>query len=93
MERETIGGCMKSYKIDISDDAAGMLDEMRRFHRVEPENVMRIIVECGLADALDDRCLHAVYVNSARHPEPTTRNAWRYAMRAAADTVRHLVKA
>jgi hypothetical protein len=56
---------MKSYKIDINDEAAGMLEEMRHMHGVIPENLIRIMIEGGLEDASTDRSLYVTYVELA----------------------------
>jgi hypothetical protein len=59
---------MKTFTVELSDDAAGMLEEMHSAHRVKPENVIRYCVEGAMADAINDEGLVQCYIENSTDP-------------------------
>lgn len=66
---------MKTFTIELSDDAAGMLDEIRTVYDVKPENVIRVCFESAMADSLHDD-LGECFGPAARDPDAAAAECW-----------------
>jgi hypothetical protein len=70
---------MRTFTIELSDDAAGMLQDIQSAHGVKPEDVIRVCVEGSMADAQNEEGLIECDVEAARDPEAFAAERWKHA--------------
>jgi hypothetical protein len=67
---------VRAFTIQLSADATVMLDEMRILHGVKPEDVIHVIVEGSLSDALGDQSLFETFSEQAVRAGANARGYW-----------------